>query len=71
MVSTTHPTALRSSPGLGFGSHPRRADSAEHQPRSARRSRNDVEARRQKAAFFFDGELIDVCDAGPCAAAAR
>jgi hypothetical protein len=33
--------------------------------------RNDVEARRQKAAFLFDGELIDVCNAGPCTAAAR
>jgi hypothetical protein len=33
--------------------------------------RNDVEVRRQKAAFLFDGRLIDVCDAGPCTAAAR
>ncbi len=33
--------------------------------------RNDVEVRRQKAAFLFDGELIDVCDAGPCTIAAR
>jgi hypothetical protein len=33
--------------------------------------RNDVEVRRQKAAFLFDGELIDVCNAGPCMAAAR
>jgi hypothetical protein len=32
--------------------------------------RNDVDVRRQKAAFLFDGELIDVCDAGPCTAAA-
>jgi hypothetical protein len=32
--------------------------------------RNDVEVRRQKAAFLFDGELIDVCDAGPCTAGA-
>lgn len=31
--------------------------------------RNDVGVRRQKAAFLFDGELIDVCDAGPCTAA--
>jgi hypothetical protein len=31
--------------------------------------RNDVEVRRQKAAFLFDGELIDVCNAGPCTAA--
>ncbi len=31
--------------------------------------RNDVEVRRQKAAFLFDGELIDVCNAGPCSAA--
>ncbi len=33
--------------------------------------RNDVEVRRQKAAFLFDGELIDVCTAGPCTAAPR
>jgi hypothetical protein len=33
--------------------------------------RNDPEARRQKAAFLFDGELIDVCDAAACTAAAR
>lgn len=32
--------------------------------------RNDVEVRRQKAAFLFDGELIDVCNAGPCTIAA-
>ena len=32
--------------------------------------RNDVEVRRQKAAFLFDGELIDVCASGPCTAAA-
>lgn len=32
--------------------------------------RNDVGVRRQKAAFLFDGELIDVCNADPCAAAA-
>ena len=30
--------------------------------------RNDPLARRQKAAFLFDGELIDVCDGGPCTA---
>jgi hypothetical protein len=30
--------------------------------------RNDAEVRRQKAAFLFDGELLDVCDAGPCTA---
>jgi hypothetical protein len=33
--------------------------------------RNDIEVRRQKAAFLFDGELIDVCPSGPCTAAAR
>lgn len=33
--------------------------------------RNDVEARRQKAAFLFDGVLIDVCNGGPCTATAR
>lgn len=33
--------------------------------------RNDVEVRRQKAAFLFEGELIDVCNAGPCTIAAR
>ena len=33
--------------------------------------RNDVEVRRQKAAFLFDGELIDVCNGAPCTAAAR
>jgi hypothetical protein len=32
--------------------------------------RNDAEVRRQKAAFLFDGELIDVCEAGPCTVAA-
>ena len=31
--------------------------------------RNDVEVRRQKAAFLFDGELIDVCNTGPCTVA--
>ena len=31
--------------------------------------RNDVEVRRQKAAFLFDGVLIDVCSANPCTAA--
>jgi len=30
--------------------------------------RNDIEVRRQKAAFLFDGELIDVCNTGPCTA---
>jgi hypothetical protein len=30
--------------------------------------RNDVDVRRQKAAFLFGGDLIDVCDAGPCTA---
>jgi hypothetical protein len=30
--------------------------------------RNDRDVRRQKAAFLFDGELIDVCAAGPCTA---
>ena len=30
--------------------------------------RNDPQARRQKAAFLFDGELIDVCDADACTA---
>ncbi len=33
--------------------------------------RNDPEVRRQKAAFLFEGELIDVCDADPCTIAAR
>jgi hypothetical protein len=33
--------------------------------------RNGVEVRRQKAAFLFDGRLIDVCNAGPCTAAVR
>ena len=33
--------------------------------------RNDVAVRRQKASFLFEGELIDVCNAGPCTAAAR
>lgn len=33
--------------------------------------RNDVEVRRQKAAFLFDGQLLDVCNSGPCTAAAR
>jgi hypothetical protein len=28
--------------------------------------RNDAEVRRQKAAFLFDGTLVDVCDNGPC-----
>jgi hypothetical protein len=28
--------------------------------------RSDAAARAQKAAFLFDGELIDVCDGGPC-----
>ncbi len=32
--------------------------------------RNDVEVRRQKAAFLFDGILLDVCDGGPCTIAA-
>ncbi len=32
--------------------------------------RNDPEVRRQKAAFLFEGELIDVCDALACTAAA-
>ena len=32
--------------------------------------RNDPQVRRQKAAFLFDGELIDVCDAGACTAGA-
>lgn len=30
--------------------------------------RRDPDVRRQKAAFLFDGTLIDVCDAGPCTA---
>ncbi len=29
--------------------------------------RNDVDARRQKAAFLFDGEIIDVCNPTGCA----
>ena len=33
--------------------------------------RNDVEVRRQKAAFLFEGELIDICNAGPCTTTAR
>jgi hypothetical protein len=33
--------------------------------------RNDVDVRRQKAAFLFDGELIDVCNARHCTAAPR
>jgi len=28
--------------------------------------RNDVEVRGQKAAFLFDGDLVDVCNGGPC-----
>ena len=32
--------------------------------------RNDPQARRQKAAFLFDGELVDVCNAAACTAAA-
>ncbi|MGB0113889.1 MAG: hypothetical protein WBP59_11760 [Ilumatobacteraceae bacterium] len=31
--------------------------------------RNDVIVRAQKAAFLFDGDLIDVCDAAACTAA--
>ena len=31
--------------------------------------RNDRTARRQKAAFLFDDELIDVCNRGACVAA--
>jgi hypothetical protein len=31
--------------------------------------RNDANVRMQKAAFLFDGELIDVCNAGACTAA--
>ncbi len=31
--------------------------------------RADVNVRRQKAAFLFDGQLIDVCNAVPCTAA--
>jgi len=31
--------------------------------------RNDPDVRRQKAAFLFDGELIDVCGGGPCTVA--
>jgi hypothetical protein len=30
--------------------------------------RRDADVRRQKAAFLFDGELIDVCSARPCTA---
>ena len=33
--------------------------------------RNDVEVRRQKAAFLFNGELIEVCNDGPCTATPR
>ncbi len=33
--------------------------------------RNDAEVRRQKAAFLFDDQLLDVCNAAPCTAAAR
>ncbi len=33
--------------------------------------RNDVVVREQKAAFLFDGELIDVCNAQACTAASR
>ncbi len=33
--------------------------------------RNDANVRVQKASFLFDGELIDVCDAAACTAAAR
>jgi hypothetical protein len=33
--------------------------------------RDDVEVRRQKAAFLFDGELIEICNAGPCTTLAR
>ncbi len=32
--------------------------------------RNDPQVRRQKAAFLFDGELIDVCGGAACTAAA-
>jgi hypothetical protein len=39
-------------------------------PRSSRDPhadpRNDVDVRRQKAAFLFDGELIDICAGQPC-----
>jgi hypothetical protein len=39
-------------------------------PRSSRDPhadpRNDVDVRRQKAAFLFDGELIDICVGRPC-----
>lgn len=41
-------------------------------PRSSRDPhsdpRRDPDVRRQKAAFLFEGTLIDVCDAGPCTA---
>ncbi len=33
--------------------------------------RNDADVRRQKAAFLFDGELIDVCAAAACTADVR
>ena len=33
--------------------------------------RNDVEVRRQRAAFLFNGELIEVCNDGPCTATLR
>jgi len=33
--------------------------------------RNDVDVRRQKAAFLFDGELIDICNGEPCTADQR
>ena len=41
-------------------------------PRSSRDPhadpRNDIDVRRQKAAFLFDGELIDICNDQPCTA---
>jgi hypothetical protein len=33
--------------------------------------RRDPEVQRQKAGFLFDGEIIDVCQGGPCTAAAN
>jgi hypothetical protein len=33
--------------------------------------RNDVDVRRQKGAFLFDGELIDICNDEPCMAHQR
>ena len=54
--------------GLGLGSDPRRERPAQHRPRPARGPARRSRRAAQKAAFLFDGQLIDVCDAAACPA---